>query len=261
MKRSARRFSCRYVFCTAVVLATMAIAAVAFSLFVQASPKPPQFPENNSAPQKMAGAPVASNFTLAARFVPSVVSRLVFDTRVEPHWFELSDRFWYSYETPAGTRYWIVDPVRRTKTPLFDNAKLAAQLSVLTNFPYDAQHLPIKNLKLVKKDTALQFNIEVANNAVIPNEPKKQEDKEETIQEGENQKQQQRQNQQVQGEEQKEKKPETRKIYFEYDLATGKVTRLDGFEPPPSKPIWASLSPDEKTVVFARDRKSVGVGK
>src|SRR5215472_13668325 len=172
MKRSARTLSYRYFFCMALVIATMAVAAVASSLFVQASPKPKQFPENNSAPQKMANAPVAPNFTLAARFVPSAVSRLVFDTRVEPHWFELSDKFWYSYETPVGTRYWIVDPARRLKTPLFDNAKLAAQLSVLTDFPYDAQHLPIKDLKLVKKDTALQFDIEVANNAVIPNEPK-----------------------------------------------------------------------------------------
>ncbi|HXT87457.1 MAG TPA: DPP IV N-terminal domain-containing protein [Verrucomicrobiae bacterium] len=251
MKRSARKFRYRYVFCTALFLAATALAAVACSLFVEASPKPKQFPENNSTTQKMRAAPVAPNFELAARFVPSAVSRFVFDMRVTPHWFELSDKFWYSYETPAGTRYWIVDPVRRAKSPLFDNAKLAEQLSVLTGFAYDAQHLPIKNLKLVKKDAALQFDIEVANNAVIPNEPKKQEDKEETIQEGENQKRQQ-QNQQIQSQEQKEKKPQTRKIYFEYDLATAKVTRLDGFEAPPERPIWASFSPDEKTIVFAR---------
>src|SRR6185437_3605198 len=251
MKRSARKFRYRYVFCTALFLAATALAAVACSLFVEASPKPKQFPENNSTTQKMKAAPVAPNFELAARFVPSAVSRFVFDMRVTPHWFELSDKFWYSYETPAGTRYWIVDPVRRAKSPLFDNAKLAEQLSVLTGFAYDAQHLPIKNLKLVKKDAALQFDIEVANNAVIPNEPKKQEDKEETIQEGENQKRQQ-QNQQIQSQEQKEKKPQTRKIYFEYDLATAKVTRLDGFEAPPERPIWASFSPDEKTIVFAR---------
>jgi dipeptidyl-peptidase 4 len=151
----------------------------------------------------------------------------------------------------------MVDPVRRSKTPLFDNAKLAAQLSTLTSFPYDAQHLPIKNLKLVKKDTALQFEIEVAKDAVIPNEPKKEQDTEETIQEGNEQKQNQqmgqRQQQQQNGQNQSaEPKPDTRKIYFEYDLATGKLTRLDGFEAPPVKPMWASVSPDEKTIVFAR---------
>jgi hypothetical protein len=43
----------------------------------------------------------------------------------------------------------------------------------------------------------------------------------------------------------------TRTIYLEYDLATGKLTLLNGFEPP-KKPRWASVSPDEKTIVFAR---------
>ena len=63
------------------------------------------------------------NYQLAARFVESNTATLVFDTEVRPHWFELSDRFWYSYETPEGTHYWVVDPLRRTKTPLFDNAR------------------------------------------------------------------------------------------------------------------------------------------
>jgi len=35
-------------------------------------------------------------------------------------------------------------------------------------------------------------------------------------------------------------------------LASGKLTRLDGFEAPKKKPLWASVSPDGKTVVFAR---------
>lgn len=197
------------------------------------------------------------DFALAARFVPSEVSKLVFDTEVRPHWFELSDRFWYSYETPEGTHYWVVDPVRKSKAPLFDNARLAAQLSTLTNFPYDAQNLPIENLKLVKKDTALQFDIEVRKDAVIPNAPKQAQDSEETIQEDNEQKQneqmrQHQQNGQNQKSEGEEPKPEPRKIYFEYDLATGKLNRLDGFEAPPVKPMWASISPDEKTIVFAR---------
>jgi dipeptidyl-peptidase 4 len=207
--------------------------------------------------QQQPAAPAGPNYTLAARFVPSQVSKLVFDTDVAPHWFELSDRFWYSYETPEGVHYWMVDPVRRSKTPLFDNAKLAAQLSTLTNFPYDAQHLPIKNLRLVKKDSALQFDVEVSKDAVIPNEPKKQQDTEENIQEGaeHNQTQRMGQRQQQQNEQNQNaevKPPETRKIYFEYELSTGKLTRLDGFEAPPVKPMWASISPDEQTVVFAR---------
>src|SRR5882762_8738695 len=135
-----------------------------------------------------ATARVAPNYALEERFLPDQVSKLVFDLAVTPHWFSESDRFWYSYQTTEGTRYYMVDPVKKSKTPLWDNAKVAAALSTLTNFPYDAQHLPIKRLKLVEKDTRMRFEVEIRKNAVVPNEPKKeksQEDIEEQGKEGE----------------------------------------------------------------------------
>src|SRR5882762_1601542 len=104
---------------------------------------------------------VSANYALEERFLPDQVSKLVFDLAVTPHWFSESDRFWYSYQTTEGTRYYMVDPVKKSKTPLWDNAKVAAALSTLTNFPYDAQHLPIKRLKLVEKDTRMRFAVEI----------------------------------------------------------------------------------------------------
>jgi dipeptidyl aminopeptidase/acylaminoacyl peptidase len=202
-----------------------------------------------------AAARVAPNYALEERFLPDQISKLVFDLAVTPHWFSESDRFWYSYQTTEGTRYYIVDPVKKSKAPLWDNAKVAAALSTLTNFPYDAQHLPIKRLKLVEKDTRMRFEVEIRKNAVVPNEPKKeksQEDIEEQGKEGET-KQGEQQGQATQTMGQPAEKPEdTRTIYFEYDIATGKVTRLDNFEAPKKKPMWAAVSPDGKTVVFAR---------
>jgi dipeptidyl-peptidase 4 len=214
------------------------------------------FAQSGHSSEDAASKSVAPNYDLAARFVPSRVGKLIFDTSVTPHWFELSDRFWYSYETTDGARWWVVDPAKRAKTPLFDNAKLAAQLSTLTNFPYDAQHLPIKELKLAKQDTVLQFYIEVTKDAVIPNETKKAEtNDEETIQEDtehQTQRMGQRGQQGQQAGAQSEAPPTTRKIYFELDLASQKLSRLDGFTPEPKKPMWAVVSPDEKSVVFAR---------
>src|SRR5712664_1485742 len=202
-----------------------------------------------------ATARVAPNYALEERFLPDQVSKLVFDLAVTPHWFSESDRFWYSYQTTEGTRYYMVNPVKKSKTPLWDNAKVAAALSTLTNFPYDAQHLPIKRLKLVEKDTRKRFEVEIRKNAVVPNEPKKeksQEDIEEQGKEGET-KQGEQQGQATQATGQPAEKPEdTRTIYFEYDIATGKVTRLDNFEAPKKKPMWAAVSLDGKTVVFAR---------
>jgi dipeptidyl-peptidase-4 len=198
---------------------------------------------------------LSPNYSLEARFLPDVMSKLVFDLAVTPHWFSLSDRFWYSYKTTEGTKYYVVDPVKKTKTLLWDNAKVAAALSALTDFPYDAQNLPVKRLKLVEKDTRMRFEVEIRKNAVVPNEPKQeksQEDIEEQGKEGETRLgEQQSQGAQPSGPA-AEKPEDTRTLYFEFDLATAKVTRLDHFEAPKKKPMWASVSPDEKKVVFAR---------
>jgi dipeptidyl aminopeptidase/acylaminoacyl peptidase len=197
---------------------------------------------------------VAPNYELESRFLPDAMNKLVFDLAVTPHWFSESDRFWYSYQTTEGTRYYIVDPAKRAKTPLWDNAKVAAALSALTNFPYDAQHLPIKRLKLVDKDTKMRFEVEIRKNAVVPNEPKKeksQEDIEEQGKEGEMKEGEQGQAPPAAAQT-GEKPEESRTLYFEYEIATGKVTRLDNFEAPKKKPMWAAVSPDAKAVVFAR---------
>src|SRR5207344_188173 len=82
------------------------------------------------------------NYDLASRWTSAKVAKYVFSTAVTPHWLEFSDRFWYSYETPAGMKWWMVDPVKRTKASLWDNAKIAAQLTRILRTPYDAQHLP-----------------------------------------------------------------------------------------------------------------------
>src|SRR5947209_19127632 len=133
----------------------------------------------------------APNYELAAQWTVPKINKMIFDTQVTPHWLELSDRFWYSYETRDGKRYFIVDlatprtgsasvgagsanaAARTVKAPLFDNAKMAAMLAAATLVPMDAQHLPIKSLKFVNKDTALQLEVEVPKEAEIPGLKKK----------------------------------------------------------------------------------------
>ena len=146
--------------------------------------------------QQQAPARVMPNWELSERWSPAKIGKLLFDVSVTPHWFEQSDRFWYSYETTDGTRYWIMDPVKKAKTPLFDNAKVAMQLTLLTGLPYDAQHLAIRNLKLVKNDTTLTFDVVVSKDAVIPNEEKKEEKKEDKVIDDTNQEENQTQVQQ-----------------------------------------------------------------
>jgi dipeptidyl-peptidase 4 len=208
--------------------------------------------------------PVAPNYALEARFLPDSTNKLVFDLSVTPHWFTLSDKFWYSYRTTDGTKYYVVDPARKSKLSLWDNAKVASALSMLTNFPYDAQHLPVKRLRLVDKDAHLRFEVEIRKDGVVPNEPEKKAQDDGSQQGNESEvkqdqtKQNDQQNQRTDGSQagvpgQPPEPPEdTRILSFEYDLATGKVTRLDNVEPFHKRPLWASVSPDEKTIVFAR---------
>jgi len=256
----------------AAVLAVSIMLAANLPGHAQSAPAAsPGLAGDSVSPAPSPSAPAArANYALEERFMPDKINKLIFDTSVTPHWFETSDKFWYSYQTTDGTRYWIVDPVKHTNVPLWDNAKIAASLSTLTNFPYDAQHLPVKRLRLIGNDTKIRFEVEIRKNAVVPNEPKpekSQEDIQETQNQGQGGKVQQKEEEKAgeqkkemekkeeagkPGESKEEKPPDTRTLYFEYDITTGNLKRLDNFDAPPKRPKWASISPDGKTVVFAR---------
>jgi hypothetical protein len=84
-----------------------------------------------------------ANYQLASRFSSKKLEKMVFSTSVDPHWLKLSDRFWYVYETPQGRQWYIVDPSKGNKRVMFDNEKLAAELTKIVRDPFDAQHLTI----------------------------------------------------------------------------------------------------------------------
>jgi dipeptidyl aminopeptidase/acylaminoacyl peptidase len=188
-----------------------------------------------------------ANYELAARWTGSKVGKLVFDTAVTPHWLEFSDRFWYSYETGQGRKFTLVDPKTKTRKLLFDNARMAAQLTRITLFPYDAQHLPIRTLKFINKDTAIQFEIEEQKDAAVLDG-----DKVKTVQDLGQEKVKNDDMKDKTKDAAKEADAKTKTLTFEYDLATEKLTLLPDFKAPAKKPRWASLSPDEKSVIFAR---------
>ena len=49
----------------------------------------------------------------------------------------------------------------KRRTPVFDNAKMAAMLTGITRIPYDSQHLPIRTIKFIKNDTMVEFELQV----------------------------------------------------------------------------------------------------
>ncbi len=218
-----------------------------------------------------------ANYELAARFTAAKIGKLVFDLAVQPHWLESGDRFWYGWETSQGRSFYLVDPLAKSKTPLFDNARMAAQLTEIVLTPYDSQHLPFKTVKFIDKDMALRLELEVQKDSDVRlgdkivkagDIEKKREDAKKAKEEAAktaDQKEREKKEQEKKdlekkdqdkkdAEKGKEKEPEkkTTALYFEYRLATGKLSLLPDYEAPPKRPRWASVSPDEKSVVFVR---------
>ena len=208
-----------------------------------------------AAPRAQTGTPLKPNYDLASDWTAQKVGRLVFDTAVTPRWLEASDRFWYSYQTRDGRKFYLVDPLKKAKAPLFDHAKMAATLTAITREPYDAQHLPFTTVKFVKKDTAFQFDVQVPRDSEIakPKRPTTTDTQAGTKAAGQDDEAPQGQRGRAAGPGRGAQPAKNRTLHFEYDLATGAVDLLDDDYRAPQRPRWASPSPDGKTVVFARN--------
>jgi dipeptidyl-peptidase-4 len=203
------------------------------------------------------------NYELASDWTAQKVGRLLFDTTVTPRWLETGDRFWYSYQTREGRKFYLVDPLKKARAPLFDHAKMAATLTSITREPYDAQHLPFATVKFVKKDAAFQFDVPVPRDAEIakPKKPVTTNDTQAGTKSGGQgpdddaaaDPQQQGQRGRAGGPGRSGQPQKNRTLHFEYDLATANVELLDDDYKASQRSRWASPSPDGKTVVFARD--------
>lgn len=162
------------------------------------------------------------NYSLPERFSPDKVKKMVFSESVDPHFLKKSDRFWYEYETPEGKKWYIVDALKGIKKPLFDNVKMASDVTLIVKDPFDAEHLPIENIRFNEDENSFIF--EVVSSLKIK-EINKETGKEEA-------------------------KP--KRIFMEYNLATGDVKELVDYKNPTDTPSWASISPNKKEVIFAR---------
>lgn len=179
-----------------------------------------------------------ADYRAAARYSPTQIRKMVHSTSVSPHWLKESNRFWYTYETSDGLAYYIVDLDRKQKKTLFDNVKMAADMSRLTGDPFDAQHLYISKLRFIENETVLQF--EVKSKLAWEEEKEEEEDKED----GDSQEKKEKTT---------KKKKERRTWHFEYDLNTQTLSLLDDFEEPKDRLAWASIAPDSSYVLFGRD--------
>ena len=158
----------------------------------------------------------------AEKFTQPKLSTMLFSTTVDPHWFQQGNNFWYEYKTSEGTFWYVVNPTARTKNLLFDREEMAAQLTEIVQDPFEARQLPIRKLKAKEDGRTFTFEVQSSRDA----KPKKGE---------------------------KKGKAKKEVLYFSYDYPTRKLTHLKDKEEDPKRLMWGSISPDKKTVVYAKD--------
>jgi dipeptidyl aminopeptidase/acylaminoacyl peptidase len=169
------------------------------------------------------------NYELAARFSPDKLKKMIFSTSVDAHWMKKSDRFWYEYETSQGKKWLLVDPVRRTKTPLFDADKLAAELTRAVKDPFDGQHLKLDNMKLLADENTLQFSVKSTAEVL-------KKDWAELKAKNKNSK------------DSLEKKVHT----FQFNLTSQQLKEIETVKEP-TRLAWANIAPDSSKVVYVKN--------
>jgi len=167
-----------------------------------------------------------ANYQLAAKFSSKKLEKMLFSTSVDPHWLKKSDRFWYTYQTTEGKKWYIVDPVKVEKKLLFDNEKLAMEITKIVKDPFDAQNLGLDSMRFVRDENWIQFEVKSTQEI---------EKKDTTAK--------------------KDAKPikEKKTFYFEYNINTTELIELTEFKKPKRKPSWANISPDGNTIVFGKN--------
>ncbi len=160
------------------------------------------------------------NYALAERFSAKRVSQMVFTTSARPMWFREGDKFLYSWKTSDGTQYYIADPKAGKVEPAFDMAKLAMQITEIVKDPFDAQHLPIRDLAIdADNDKVLKFDI---------------------------------QSSQAKRDSTGKALDEKVTFHFKYDLSSKKLT-YDTSDKKDKYPHWAHVSPDGLIGVYIKN--------
>ncbi|MGH7617693.1 MAG: DPP IV N-terminal domain-containing protein, partial [Gemmatimonadaceae bacterium] len=99
-----------------------------------------------------------ANWELADKFSANNLRSRVYTSAVNPRWLGQSDSLCYDWKDHTGSTFFLVMPTTKTKRSLFDQVKLAAQLSDLSHHAHDPQNLPFPSLTFSKDHKTFAFN-------------------------------------------------------------------------------------------------------
>ena len=107
--------------------------------------------------------------TLSAGAQPTRPDSKVYRNRIEPHWFDGNNKFWYRLDLPEKQREFIlVDAEKGTRQPAFDHARVAKILAEKWSKVVDPERLPFDEIQFVDEgkrirllgESAWSFNLE-----------------------------------------------------------------------------------------------------
>jgi dipeptidyl aminopeptidase/acylaminoacyl peptidase len=99
----------------------------------------------------------AADYAQAEKFMGYNTEPLV-DHAVQPAWTS-DERLWYRDSDAQGVRFVVFDPVKLTKEPAFDHARLAAALSQAAGRTYDANKLPFREIEFTADGQSISFRV------------------------------------------------------------------------------------------------------
>lgn len=190
----------------------------------------------NTRAQECKSNKVKPNYSLAERFSPNKISRMVKKTRVIPYWLADGKKFIYSWSTTDNITYYIVDAVKGTRQELWDMEWLAKEITMRTKDPYDAQHLPLKIKRNIREDRFIRFDI-ASNKEVEKQLPRHERNDSTKIKANKG-------------------KTEKKTFYFEYDIKDKRLierTKDEIEDLYPEYPKWANVSPDGKYAIYEKN--------
>jgi dipeptidyl aminopeptidase/acylaminoacyl peptidase len=102
----------------------------------------------------------AAAYSRAEQLLTWNTSLLISGDEVVPQWLPDGNRFWYRNKTATGAEFVLIDPVRNSRTLVFDNARLAAAMSTARDTSYEPNKLPFRAFKFTndnKNEREIEF--------------------------------------------------------------------------------------------------------